>query len=159
MEPLGNNLQWNSIQYTKIKKKKKIIHIKILFAKWVPFCSGHNVLIYWGLVIPHGDIDLSQYWHHYLNHCWFIISEVLWHSPEMNFIASAETTILYNEFENCLLKLLPHFSELKWQQAVHVSLSTLCGNHAVVCGKYFVKKKNVLTGSDWEPLLRYLSQG
>ena len=29
-----------------------------------------------------------------------IISEVLWLSPERNFMASAQASILYNEFEN-----------------------------------------------------------
>ena len=37
---------------------------------------------------------------HYLNQCWQLISEVLWHSPESIFIVSTQATILYNEFEN-----------------------------------------------------------
>ena len=34
---------------------------------------------------------------HYLDQSWLIISEVLWHSPESNFTAIAQGTILYNE--------------------------------------------------------------
>ena len=37
---------------------------------------------------------------HYLNQYWFIISEALWHSSKINFTSNAQTTILYNEFEN-----------------------------------------------------------
>ena len=36
---------------------------------------------------------------HYLNQCWLLISEILWHSPKSNFTASTQTTSLYNEFE------------------------------------------------------------
>ena len=45
---------------------------------------------------------------HYLNQCWLLISKDLLHSPESNFIVSAEAAILCNGFENLLLKLLPH---------------------------------------------------
>ena len=45
---------------------------------------------------------------HYLNQCWIRISEVLRHLPGSNFTASAQTIILYNEFESCSLKLPPH---------------------------------------------------
>ena len=48
---------------------------------------------------------------HYLNQCWLLSGEVLCHSPKNNFIALAQDTItLYNdnEFENHILKLLPH---------------------------------------------------
>ena len=37
---------------------------------------------------------------HYLVQCWFLLSEVLWHSPEINFLVSTQATILHNEFEN-----------------------------------------------------------
>ena len=46
---------------------------------------------------------------HHLNQCGFLISEVLWHSPDSNFTASAQAkSNLYHEFEIILLKLLPH---------------------------------------------------
>ena len=45
---------------------------------------------------------------HYLIQCWFIISEVLWHSPECKFTASAQATILHNELKIILLELLQH---------------------------------------------------
>ena len=37
---------------------------------------------------------------HYLNQYWLLISEVLWHSPESNFTASTQATVLYHEIEN-----------------------------------------------------------
>ena len=37
---------------------------------------------------------------HYLNHCWFIISEVLWYSPESNSTVNVKAIILHNEFKN-----------------------------------------------------------
>ena len=42
---------------------------------------------------------------HYLNQCWLILSEVLWHSPEINFTASAQATILHNEVDNYTLEI------------------------------------------------------
>ena len=42
---------------------------------------------------------------HYLNQCWLPICVVLWHSSESNFTMRAQTTILYNEFDN-LIRLL-----------------------------------------------------
>ena len=43
---------------------------------------------------------------HYLNWCWCLNSELLWYSPESNFIASASGTIQHDEFKNVLLELL-----------------------------------------------------
>ena len=45
---------------------------------------------------------------HYLNRCWLNPNEVLWPSPESNFTLSVQATVIYNEFENYILKLLPH---------------------------------------------------
>ena len=42
---------------------------------------------------------------HYLNQCWLLISEALWHLPGSNFTASAPTIILYYEFENYTSKI------------------------------------------------------
>ena len=42
---------------------------------------------------------------HYLNQCWLLISQILWHSPESNFTLTAHATILYNEFENHTFKI------------------------------------------------------
>ena len=69
-------------------------------------------LTHCGLVMPYGDIDLGQPYLvmvsyligykaiKYLNQCWLLISEVLWHSPEGISTAqtSTETRIMY-EFE------------------------------------------------------------
>ena len=42
---------------------------------------------------------------YYLNQCWFLISEILWHSPGSNFTLNAQAVILYNEFENSTFKI------------------------------------------------------
>ena len=36
---------------------------------------------------------------HYLNQCWLMISEVLWHSPDSNFTENAKDIYRWNEFE------------------------------------------------------------
>ena len=41
---------------------------------------------------------------HYANQSWLLISEILEHSPERNFTLNFQATVLYNEFENWLLK-------------------------------------------------------
>ena len=42
---------------------------------------------------------------HYLNQCWLLISEVLWHSSESNSTARAQAIILHNELESYILKI------------------------------------------------------
>ena len=44
---------------------------------------------------------------HYLNQCWLLISEVQWHSPESNFTASVQATILHVESENVTFEINP----------------------------------------------------
>ena len=41
---------------------------------------------------------------HYLNQCWLIISEALWHSPQGNFTGNAQDIYPWYEFENYQLK-------------------------------------------------------
>ena len=59
---------------------------------------------------PYGNTDLGQQCiqvmacclttpSHYMNQCWRLISEVVWHLPDNNFTASVPA-ILFNEFEN-----------------------------------------------------------
>ena len=38
---------------------------------------------------------------HYLNRCWPMISEVLWHSPDSNFTENTEDIYHWNEFQMC----------------------------------------------------------
>ena len=42
---------------------------------------------------------------HYLNQCWHIISEVLWHSPEGKFSGNTQDTYPWYEFVNNSLKI------------------------------------------------------
>ena len=46
----------------------------------------------------------------YLNKCWLIISEVLWHSPEGNFTRNAQDIFPYMSLSFINLILQPHFS-------------------------------------------------
>ena len=59
---------------------------------------------------------------HYLNQCWLFVNEVLWHSPESNFRASAETTSL----KIILLKLEPHLPGANELIVAWAILSELC---------------------------------
>ena len=61
----------------------------------------------------------------YLNQCWLIFSGMLWHSPQSDFMVSAQTTILYNEFEMIFFKFLPHFPEANELRRVSEAYSTL----------------------------------
>ena len=58
---------------------------------------------------------------HYLNQCWIIISDVMWHSPEGNFTVSTQvTTILHVEFENHYFNIIttsPRGQFGKWVEA------------------------------------------
>ena len=49
---------------------------------------------------------------HYLNQCWLIICEVMWHSHESKF--SAQATNLWKEFENCTFKITATFLRGQW---------------------------------------------
>ena len=79
---------------------------------------------------------------HYLNQCWLLISEVLWHSHESNFTVSTQTTLLYYEFESILLKLLPHLpvaKELSFDGISYIVTASRCwgeGNVAAGPGCY-----------------------
>ena len=56
---------------------------------------------------------------HYLNQCWLILSEVLWHLLERNFTGGALAIILFYVFELNLQQLLPYLpgaNELIWKR-------------------------------------------
>ena len=55
---------------------------------------------------------------HYLNQCWFLIDEVLWHSFESNFIVSAKATMLYNEVQNDTFKITATSPRGQWVNLV-----------------------------------------
>ena len=48
------------IEIKKFSLKK--MHLKMLSAKWWPFCLSLNVLTHWGLVMPNGNRDMGQHW-------------------------------------------------------------------------------------------------
>ena len=81
-------------------------------------------------------MELGQYWlrlwldawqHQaitWTNHGWFLISEVLWHSPESNFTVNIEAVILYNKFENYIF-------EITITSSVWNSVKKVVGPHAL----------------------------
>ena len=98
---------WRHLRLKKWQKKCKyfIMFLKINSAPGSPYCGA----IWWDRTWS----TLAQVMacclkapSHYLNQCWFLISEVLWHSHESNFIASARTSIPYTKFENNTFKPL-----------------------------------------------------
>ena len=58
--------------------------------------SGSRNLTHCGPVRPYGHKDLTAP-SHYLSQCQFLISDVLWHSPESTFTMTAQIIIFYNE--------------------------------------------------------------
>ena len=64
---------------------------------WVNIGSGNGL-------VPDGTKPLSE-------PMLTTINEVLWHSPESNFTASAKVTILYAEFENYTFNIYCHISQ------------------------------------------------
>ena len=101
---------------------KKML-LKMSSAKWHQFCLCFNVLrhltslthqLFVNSLWPSGAIwryrsgsTLAQVMacclmapSHYLNQCWLIINEVLWHSSEGNFTGNAQDIYPSREFEN-----------------------------------------------------------
>ena len=58
--PLGTNFSEILIEILTFSFKK--MHLKVLSAKWRPFCLGLNVLTHCGLVISYDYTDLGQHW-------------------------------------------------------------------------------------------------
>ena len=69
--PLGTNFSEILIKIPTFSFKK--MRLKVLSAKWRPFCLGLHVLTRWPLVVPYGDKIRVN------------ISVVLWYSPKGNF--------------------------------------------------------------------------
>ena len=72
---------------------------------------------------PYDNRNLGQHWlracclkapSHYLNQCWLIISEVLWHSPESNFTGNALDICPWYVFENYLSRITAASHRGKW---------------------------------------------
>ena len=53
---------FNEISFNIQKFSFKEMQLKMVAAKWEPFCLGLNVLTHWGLVMPYGNMDLDQHW-------------------------------------------------------------------------------------------------
>ena len=59
---------------------------------------------------------------HYQNQCWLIIRDILWHSPENNFIMSAQANILWNDFKYCSFNITASSSRGQWVNQILFSL-------------------------------------
>ena len=56
---------------------------------------------------------------HYLNRCWLLISEVLWHSPQGKFTVRNLPNILLNELENSTFKISAISPRGQWVNKWH----------------------------------------
>ena len=75
-----------------IAAEPHIFH-QLIVAYW-----RHTQVMAWCLTAPS----------HYLNQCWLLISEVLWHSSENKSTARAQAIILHNELKSYVGKLLSY---------------------------------------------------
>ena len=71
--------------------------------KW-PTCTRQQFIMP-AILWHRSRLTLAQAPSHYLNKCWLIIIEVLWHSTESIFIAITQAAFWYNEFENYMFKI------------------------------------------------------
>ena len=53
---------------------------------------------------------------YFLEQCWLLIGEVLWHLPESNFTATAQTTILFNKFKYFAFEITIGYPRGQWVQ-------------------------------------------
>ena len=51
---------------------------------------------------------------HYLNQCWLIINDILWHSPEGNWTGNAQEIYIWCEFKNCWFNITATSTRPKW---------------------------------------------
>ena len=68
---------------------------------------------------------------HYLNQCWLLICEVLWHSSGSNYTASTQAITLYTEFQNHTIKSTAssprdQWVRIKWMTQMSQGPSTTC---------------------------------
>ena len=63
---------------------------------------------------------------HYLNQCWYLISEVKRYWPESNFTVSVQPTMLCNKFENCTFEITAMSSMGQWVNNGWKNLSKSC---------------------------------
>ena len=62
---------------------------------------------------------------HQLNQCWLLIRQVQWHSLGSNFTVSAQTSILYNEFENYSFAIIATSRRGQWVKLEELSYFSL----------------------------------
>ena len=85
--------QWYHISITKNYSRKINMAQKSLYMSYKTCHKTWSTLVEimaWSLMAPS----------HYLNQCWLIIREVLWHSPEGNFIEREREIKFIGLFEN-----------------------------------------------------------
>ena len=67
----------------------------------------------------------------YLNQCWLLICEVLWHSPESDFILSASIATLYDDFENYTFKITATSHRNQWIKTYLLKIEDKSEYHSV----------------------------
>ena len=96
---------------------------------------------------------------HHLNQCWHLIGEVLQHSLKSD-ITSAQATILYNQFENCTLKSLPHLpgaNKLKHTLCTYLHDSYISGRVLLIKTKKMNRIQIIFAAVEFSPV--YLKNG
>ena len=59
------------------------------------------------------------------NQCWLPIPDVLWHSIESSFTASAQVISLYNQLENYVFEITVKSPKDHWVKTDHISQTLL----------------------------------
>ena len=74
--------------------------------------SNHNDAIWWYTSGPTlAKIMACCLWepNHYLNQCWLLVSEVLWHSPKSNFTVNDQATLYFSKM---IVKIKPNYGHI-----------------------------------------------
>ena len=150
-----------------------------IYAKFIEYYNNcHNLTLRNdGLVAPYGDWHISgstlaqvvawcrQAPSHYLNQCW-LISEVIWHSPEGDFAGNAQDIYLWYKFGNDWFKITAASAKEQWVKSHRLILLFLkCYTQTAWARKYpvvLIKKLIIficipnLSLPDWSPRLPVL---
>ena len=62
---------------------------------------------------------------HFLNQCWVLISEILWHPPEGDFVVNTQTIYPWYKFENYLSKMTATSPMCQWVKAITIMAASI----------------------------------
>ena len=125
----------------KLELKMGICFSGMLIDDWLRICYQYgNKYITWNSVSNHVNSLSSSdalWWYksrstlaqvmacclmapsHYLNQCWLIVGEVLWHSPEGNFTWNAQDIYPWREFEKYQFQITSASPRDQWVKEIH----------------------------------------